>query len=1068
MKRGLAAMLAVLVVAPSGAFAQEAPRKAGVVTVLEGDVKARRVALPAPLPLKFKDDVFLQDTVTTGEKSLTRMLLGGSAVVTVRERSVLTVTEVPDRTVTGLDTGKFALAVAREKLAAGRDYQVRTPNAIAGVRGTVVVTEVIGQPGAPASALTTKFYVLRGSIAVQQISPPGPPITVGAMQQATVTGNSTPSLGPITPAQVGPILAGLQPLELQGAGNVVQGLITNRALQDAVALAGVLANPNELIVQPPLPPTQLSGDDGQLIPQPTPFDIGQQEIAAVLPSPSSSPCPGCVRFSGQTLSISGTAFQSFTGSVSSTSPLPLIGFESSTANHSGSNSFFDVQSGTTITLAGPLVNLINSTITTSGAFLDITNGQIATTAPLITLDPSHIIAGNSLAILRGGALTLGGSLLTLSESTITSGGHGLDVFNGGVVTKTGPAPLFDLISSATHIAEMNVLDSLVSIEGTSTTRNVMALEGSLFRAVNAKLTGGNGLDILEGAILTKAPSTDTAPLFDLTGTTFTSGDALVNIWFSPSSATPSTLLLGDAPLLKASTSTLSFANNILYVETGVLSSTGSGALVDLTNSTVQVTNLGAFEIIFGSSVTLAGPLLSLSGGQFTAGLELLDISFNSNLTSSGAGALIQMVNGARGSVATGFVDVGGNSVASLAGPLLSMSGNSHLTMQSGLFVGSGGTFTGTSTAPLFTVDNSSLLSTSSLVQAAGAGSKVSLKGPILSAANNSIVSVSDSTSDVMSAIGGGVIDIANQTGPLVSFAGSSRLIAPRLLYAEGDGVVQTNGSTGPLFSFAGAAQFSSAGPDSAMQLTGFNIDPVGEVVEIDNGDGTDIVNFPAATDQPLQHAGAIVDADAATITTATGLLVDKALLQASAPLLNLKNGSSMSISGNGIDMVNQAKVVSLIGPLVKLDASTLNIAGHAVNLNSGSFLKVVNGDLISLNNGSVLTVGGHLLNLAGGSIVQINNGTVLTVNNSTATISGAFVNYNAGVQSTLSVTNSLTPAISCGNCGPLPIAFTNGALQSNVNVSGSAIQGNNSGILGSGAAILMNGPSAQLTITGNP
>src|SRR5436853_5967264 len=140
-KRALAGFLVAVLAAPSAVLAQTTP-KAGVVTVVEGNVTARRVALPDAVPLKFKDDVLVQDTVTTGDQSLARMLLGGKAVVTVRERSVLTITEVPGRSTIDLQSGKFALAVAREKMAPGEEIQIRTPNAVAGVRGTVVVTEV--------------------------------------------------------------------------------------------------------------------------------------------------------------------------------------------------------------------------------------------------------------------------------------------------------------------------------------------------------------------------------------------------------------------------------------------------------------------------------------------------------------------------------------------------------------------------------------------------------------------------------------------------------------------------------------------------------------------------------------------------------------------------------------------------------------------------------------------------------------------------------------------------------------------------------------------------------------
>ena len=68
-------------------------QKAGVVTTLEGNVTAARSTAAQPVALRFKDDVFVNDRVVTGDRSLARLLLGGKAVVTVRERSALTITE---------------------------------------------------------------------------------------------------------------------------------------------------------------------------------------------------------------------------------------------------------------------------------------------------------------------------------------------------------------------------------------------------------------------------------------------------------------------------------------------------------------------------------------------------------------------------------------------------------------------------------------------------------------------------------------------------------------------------------------------------------------------------------------------------------------------------------------------------------------------------------------------------------------------------------------------------------------------------------------------------------------
>src|SRR5207249_5191939 len=46
-----------------------AAQKAGVVTALEGNVTATRAAVPQPVVLKFKDDVFVNDRVVTGDRS---------------------------------------------------------------------------------------------------------------------------------------------------------------------------------------------------------------------------------------------------------------------------------------------------------------------------------------------------------------------------------------------------------------------------------------------------------------------------------------------------------------------------------------------------------------------------------------------------------------------------------------------------------------------------------------------------------------------------------------------------------------------------------------------------------------------------------------------------------------------------------------------------------------------------------------------------------------------------------------------------------------------------------------
>jgi hypothetical protein len=172
MTRVLVVVVCAALIAPAAACAQGP--KVGMVTTLKGTVTARRAALQDPVTLQFKDDVFQDDTITTAEKSLARMLLGSKTVVTLCDRSVVTIASVPGPLPIALETGKLALAVASEKLRSGEQIQIRTPNALADVRGTVVIAEVTPLPtpaDARASRVTTRFSVLRGTITVQPLDP---------------------------------------------------------------------------------------------------------------------------------------------------------------------------------------------------------------------------------------------------------------------------------------------------------------------------------------------------------------------------------------------------------------------------------------------------------------------------------------------------------------------------------------------------------------------------------------------------------------------------------------------------------------------------------------------------------------------------------------------------------------------------------------------------------------------------------------------------------------------------------------------------------------------------------
>lgn len=181
----LGAALTLLVAVPTTAWPQE---RVGVATTVLGPVTLARATAPAE-PLKFKDDILINDRITTGEKGFTRLLLGGKAVVTAREHSVLTIKEIPGTSTVDLSSGRVSVVVDKSKMRPGELVEIRTPNAVAGIRGTIVVAETNGK--------TSTISVLRGLVDVYRVDPStgrsfGSPTPVGAREAVTVKGDVLP------------------------------------------------------------------------------------------------------------------------------------------------------------------------------------------------------------------------------------------------------------------------------------------------------------------------------------------------------------------------------------------------------------------------------------------------------------------------------------------------------------------------------------------------------------------------------------------------------------------------------------------------------------------------------------------------------------------------------------------------------------------------------------------------------------------------------------------------------------------------------------------------------------
>jgi hypothetical protein len=278
---------------------------------------------------------------------------------------------------------------------------------------------------------------------------------------------------------------------------------------------------------------------------------------------------------------------------------------------------------------------------------------------------------------------------------------------------------------------------------------------------------------------------------------------------------------------------------------------------------------------------------------------------------------------------------------------------------------------------------------------------------------------------------------ASLAGPLLQTTNSDLTVPFGLVsLIQGGSLVST--STDPLVLLQGGTHRVGS-----IGLPMFDVVGVNTATEAQTG-------LTLGTDRPLQIAGPLLETSGATLNAYQAVRIDTALLEASAPLLSLRNGSHLTSTTDAVQLSYQAKVTSL-GSLVKLDRSTLTIAnGAALNVAGGSLLRVT-GDLFSLTNGSTLQV-------LSGPLVSLSRGSILSVN-------GSLIGFGGTGGNGVSVANSLCP---CATIGGIPVSLTGGALASNVSITG-AIKNGNLGSLSlapNAAVIRVDGAATKVTIKG--
>lgn len=145
-------------------------------------------ALSEPAP--FRHQMVLTERVKTGDRTFARLLLGGRVMVLARERSSLSLTEVPGAATIDILAGRVAVTVDRANLRPEDLVEVQTPHAVASVQDGTLIVDVAGT-ASTFKAMGERIDVFRRDPATGRALEP--PTAVSADRVVTVGPAPTPT-----------------------------------------------------------------------------------------------------------------------------------------------------------------------------------------------------------------------------------------------------------------------------------------------------------------------------------------------------------------------------------------------------------------------------------------------------------------------------------------------------------------------------------------------------------------------------------------------------------------------------------------------------------------------------------------------------------------------------------------------------------------------------------------------------------------------------------------------------------------------------------------------------------
>ena len=1055
---------------PTAVFSAEPPalREAGSVTALSGQATVARKIDPQSLPLHFKDSVYLGDQINTAPRSLARVLLGGKALVTIRERSVFYISEEKNRSIVDMTLGKLSLAVARQLMAPGETIEVRTPNAIAAVRGTVLIVEVepptsvVGNAD-PASTVTT-FTVLKGFISLSNLSDPQTRVTLNAYEAVNVTGQRVGTIQPVSPAAAAQLVNGFQlPLPIPEKPNETRQSFAAGEMAKATALAKYLA--------PDAVQSESSGNDATLADASTPLllqDSGSTSASMTLTSSLASDTSHL-----QPPVVSTTEIAAELQQVTGVTPPPSEPFPTTlsagtlTVNSPTNVSTFTQTGGT---LTGP------ASLTIAG-LLAWSNGTQSGTG--------STIASGGLDLGTSGTQTLDQRTLVLSGTTTNSGSFtavgeadllGTRTFsNSGTFAKTG-AGTTTVAPTLNNTGTLSVQNGQLALTGSgSSTGDIFVALGSTmeFAAGSYLLTGnvsGPGTVLVSGAIVDVAGGTYniTGNSTTVTGGTLTFDNAATVASLGPLTVSGGTLTLNSGEVITVPSLTLQGAETIAGTDavtvtdlttksfsgtatvilplstTGGISVTGGELLLNASG-----THMGAMSVAPGATLNFGGGAHDLNAGTSLSGAGAVLVNSAVNINTSGVDQLIGTI-----SVTDGALTVNGDLMALTSslnptGTVVKVGSGGNLTIAGAnnnlVDLGAGGALTLPNGGAILDATRSGTTTFSS--------SLVNMTGGTLTAGigtANALFGLTGRTATITSGalvnIGGGTFDMP--TGHLVSLTNTSttstlNLTSGPLIAVSGTGIFRlTNGS---FFNFTGAGNtvnFTAApsceGPcpilvgGFGIQLTGgalatqVQIDPTfaavtgtGTITGVGANNALIVVNGTGSQvffGQTFGPGSLVIPPDQtintnrtfADATQTSGILSGTGTVTVLGPYA----WSGGVMTGGAITFVNGGTI-----------SGTVTLDNTRVLHNTGTLTWTGPGT-VNINNS------GLLFNQAGATFTIQGDGTIATTENS-----GTFTNNGSITKSITTGTTTIGTVFNNGDGGAVSVqsgslAFTGGGFNS--------------------------------------